>query len=291
MPDLDRDEILQHLQGDEDTLPGGYPFSRCSDAVRQEIDPAAMTASFVIVTRGKDVNRNGHRVQITASDDGGGFLLDSFGQNPVVFFDHGFHGVPWPIGRSDTPKLSASKATASVTFSQSLPEARVVFGLLDEGILNTASVSFLPLKGRLFKPARQKLGEDEFDFRRDQAFDFLTNDLLEWSVVGVPADPGAVRKALDRGQVGGERITRQMQAALAVYAERPKVYLPVVDWAGLAQQIASPSPPTAAATLTLADTSLITNAVKDAVHDALAPLVSRQDDFARQLKLATGKVD
>jgi len=208
----DLDSILGEMEP-EALLQSGYPFSRNPDALRQKIDENAMTADFVIVTRGTDINRNGHMVQIAPGGDGEGIKLDHYEKNPVVYFDHGF-GFPVPIARSSLPKLSKSKATATATFSQILPEAAVFFGLIAEGILNTASVSFLPTKARRFKPKSKELGEDEEDFRPWMSYDFLSSDLLEWSVVGVPADPGAVRKCLDRRQINGYRITQRLIAPL-----------------------------------------------------------------------------
>jgi len=207
------DSILQEVSSDL-LLPNGYPFSPSHEALKQAVDESAMTADFIIVTRGNDINRNGSMVQIVADERGEGIKLNHYQNNPVVYFDHGF-GFPIPIARSSLPKLYKTKATATATFSQILPEASIFFGLIAEGILNTASVSFLPTKARLFKPkSSRNLSEDETEFRPYMAYDFLTSDLLEWSVVGVPADPEAVRKCLDRGQINGYRLTQRVMEPL-----------------------------------------------------------------------------
>ena len=44
--------------------------------------------------------------------------------------------------------------------------------------------------------------------------DYTESDLLEWSVVSIPADPGAVRRCLDRGHVNGEAITMSLQGVM-----------------------------------------------------------------------------
>lgn len=229
MPEVIENDIPAHLEFDADlssmdailddlpsdaVLENGYPFMRSGDAVRQAIDEAAMTADFIIVTRGSDINRNGHMCQIAPGADGEGFKLDNYANNPVVYFDHGY-GFNIPIAKSSLPKLTKKHATATATFSQVLPEAAIFFGLIAEGILNTASVSFLPLKAKRFKAKQlDKLKEDEEDFRPWMSYDFLTSELLEWSVVGVPADPGAIRKCLDRRSVNGYRITQRLIAPL-----------------------------------------------------------------------------
>src|SRR5690606_19366119 len=70
----------------EALLQSRYPFSRNPDALRQKIDENAMTSDFVIVTRGTDINRNGHMVQIAPGGDGEGIQLDHYEKNPVVYF-------------------------------------------------------------------------------------------------------------------------------------------------------------------------------------------------------------
>lgn len=215
------DAILQSLDAD-DLLANGLPFSRCTDAVQQSIDEASMTADFVIVTRSKSINRNGHMVQIAPDDSGRGLVLDNFERNPIVLWNHGQDAGVFPIARSSVPKLSKSKATATATFSQSNPDAMAIFALIAEGILNTASVSFLPMRARLAKQRPEKLGDDEVSFRGPMVFDFIDNDLLEWSIVDVPADPGAVRRHLERGGINECRFSRALSMSLSRVAE-PRV--------------------------------------------------------------------
>lgn len=211
------EEILDSL--DSESLEGnGYPATRDSLSVRQRIDEKAMTADFIIVTSKTDINRNGHRVQITSGDGGKGLLLNNFKRNPVVFFDHAQTGLSLPIARSSVPELFDNRATATAEFSQSLPEAMQIFALIAEGILGTASIGFMPLKARYFIPKQESTGEDEVQFRNGRALHFMSNDLLEWSVVGVPADPGAVRRSLDLGKIGGEKITQSVRNALSKHA-------------------------------------------------------------------------
>jgi hypothetical protein len=234
------DEILSRLSEDAEATANGYPITRCADSlvVRDAINESAMTADFVIVTRSKDINRNGHRVLISADEEAGGqgLVLSNFERNPVVLWNHGFGGVPFPIARSGAVRLLKTKAEATAQFSQSLPEASQIFALIAEGILNTTSISFLPLKARLMKLEQEKLQEDEYNFRGQYAFDFLTNDLLEWSVVDIPADAGAVRKCLERGSIKGEKITQCIRQSLVKMAGDKPVLGVGVDLAALQQK-------------------------------------------------------
>lgn len=203
----------------------GYPFFRCDDAISQGVNPNDMTADFVIVTRGKGSNRNGCMVQITPGDAGGGILLDSYQKNPVVLLNHG-EQFALPIGVSSVPVLAEKKATAQVKFSQRLPEAVQVFALVDEGLLRTSSISYLPLKARMQSLKRKKADEAEIEFVGGQCVDFTESDLLEWSVVTIPADPGAVRRCLELGKIRDERLTQAIRQSLAPHAEEAKA------WAG-----------------------------------------------------------
>lgn len=237
-------DLLDAIQSGCDLSPSGYPCIDSGEVVSDSFDPSewydeavvqgvdasSMSAAFVIVTRGKSINRNGHMVQIAPDKDAEGIKLDNYRTNPVVLFDHGF-GFPMPIGISEDPKgrntvkLMKNKATAVAYFSQRLPEAVQVFALIDEGILRTSSISFLPERGRLIK--QQSAERDgEVSFEPWQSFDFIESDLLEWSVVGIPADPGAVRKCLDRGQINGERITAPLRQSLVRMAGEAPVWSP-----------------------------------------------------------------
>lgn len=228
------DPETQDLSGASDILEAGgdsisltrhgYPFHRCDDAVKQAVNPNDMTADFVIVTRSKGSNRNGCMVQITPGDAGGGILLDSYKSNPVVLLNHG-QDFALPIGVSSIPVLAEKKATATVTFSQRLPEAMQIFGLIDEGVLRTASISYLPLKARMQSLKRKKSdSEAEIEFSGDRCIDFTESDLLEWSVVTIPADPGAVRRFLELGRIREEKITQAIRQSLAPHAEEAKAW-------------------------------------------------------------------
>ena len=81
--------------------------------------------------------------------------------------------------------------------------------------MRTASVQFLPKRARkLAVKQRQDLGEDEVSLVDGIGLDYTESDLLEWSVVSIPADPGAVRRCLDRGHVNGEAITMSLQGVM-----------------------------------------------------------------------------
>lgn len=229
--DLDPPEFRQALAADElrgldiikaahisELLPSGYPSYRSSETVLQKVSPGDMSASFVILTRQKAPNRHGNIVQIVPGDRGDGLLLDHYQLNPVVLFDHGLQ-MSLPIGTSESPagdlkvKLGKSKAIATAYFSQSLPEASTIFALIDEGILRTASVQFLPKRAVRMTQKQRQSEDGEVQLGDGGGLDYTESDLLEWSVVSIPADPGAIRRHLDVGHVNGESIALSLRPA------------------------------------------------------------------------------
>lgn len=287
-------EILQECGGaGVPVTRGGYPLFQAPGAVSQGVDPKGMTADFCIVTRGPDANRNGCLVQITPGDGGQGLILDNFVQNPVVLLNHG-EQFALPIGVSSTPFLAETKATATVRFSQRLPEAMQVFALIDEGLLKTASISYLPLKARVAKvkgPGRESAGrpakgdprasDGVVDFRGDRCIDFISNDLLEWSVVTIPADPGAVRRCLELGNIRGERLTRSIRQSLEPQAEAQRAF---AGWTrgrdALASRLAGRSG-TAAALPAKGAPLPLSRIVAEAIAPHLVPIVQRMEQAER----------
>lgn len=226
-----QDNLLHQIRQDAPRLllPNGRPYRREEGGVVSDsIDETNMTASFVVVTRRKSPNRNGHTVQIIQDEatGGAGIMLDNYAKNPQVWFDHGFNTrIPLSIGVAEiNGKLSwrgmKTKAESTVKFSQSNEDAGLIFAMVAEGIYRTASISFLPLlavRNEVKERKTRKATSDRevIDVGSPWAsYDFIENDLLEWSVVGVPADPDAVRKCLDRGSLHDMKVSDNFRHVL-----------------------------------------------------------------------------
>ena len=217
---LDGSDVLSRLASDSPSCltQAGYPFSACQAAQIEAKDPKKMSATFTVVTRGKMPNRHGNMVQIVDGPNGRGMTIEDWSANPVVLFDHGM-GLSMPIGTAMKDgelywQASKNKAVSTVFFSQSLPEAVAIYALIDEGILRAASVQFIPTKAmRLaFKADKLPEGVQSLDYA---GYDFTESQLLEWSVVAIPADPGALKKSLDVGKIAGQKIGAGLKWALA----------------------------------------------------------------------------
>ena len=241
---LSGEDLMQAAAGSPARLPSGYLQTLDSESVVQAaVDAKDMSVPFVIVTRGAGFNRAGNKVQIVPGEYGQGLQSEDYVRNPIVLLDHGM-GFSLPIAKSETRdgkstlNLMATRAEARAYFSQSLPEAVQVFALIDEGILRTASIQFRPVKAikMRWKPDEAKTtakGEEIvnfWDLRMQYAgmacLDFVESTLLEWSVVSIPADTGAVRKCLDRGTIGTERITQSLVPMLQGMAGEKQVWAP-----------------------------------------------------------------
>ncbi len=222
------DDILEDMSEHQLTH-SGYPASFDNDAVTQKISESEMSAEFIIVTRNKATNRNDSMVHILPHENYQGMMLENYVTNPVVLWNHGYD-FSLPIGISEdragksTVKLMKKRAEATVYFSQVLPEAEMIFALIAEGILRTASIGFMPQVAKRIKiEDKRKMDDDTMAWSGGYGFDFLESEMFEWSVVDVPADPGALRKRLELGNCGGVKLRGAMKRSLSRVAEKPEV--------------------------------------------------------------------
>ncbi len=121
-----------------------------------------------------EVDRDGDTIKVTGWD------VSDWKKNPVVLWAHD-HSIP-AVARG----LSVKKADGALVSRAAFPLREVYeFGgmigdMVKAKILHTASVGFIPREYALVET------EERF------GFDFKKQSLLEWSVVNVPSNPGAV---------------------------------------------------------------------------------------------------
>ena len=136
---------------------------------------------------------NRYRITIAASEkvrqppelDFEGMSTDNYLRNPVVMWAHDAIGRSpsggLPIGRTlSLAKTGAGEVIADFEFLSDDPFAQRVKNAWDKGFLQAASVSWLPL---------------ETTPTSDGGWRDTRSELLEWSIVSVPADPDALRDA------------------------------------------------------------------------------------------------
>lgn len=126
------------------------------------------------------VDRDGDVVRASGWD------LTNFRANPVVMYAHDYRSLP--VGRASAIGTQGSSLVAQVQFSDAHQLARDVKALVDEGVLRSTSVGFMPT----VEPKR--LGDDP-----QGGYEFVGQELLEFSIVPIPANPEALRRAMDKG--------------------------------------------------------------------------------------------
>lgn len=134
-----------------------------------------------------------------------GWELVNFKRNPVLLFGHNSRDLP--IGRVPEVKVEGKRLLATAEFRPEGDNAFTddVWKALQSGFLNAVSVGFLPT-------VEPKIIRDEDD--RFAGFEFVGQELLELSVVPVPANPAALALARDLG------LSAEAQRRLLVSDER-----------------------------------------------------------------------
>lgn len=102
-----------------------------------------------------------------------GWRLDRFRKNPVLLYGHDDRGLP--IGRCKNVRVEGRKLVGDVEFAdaETYPFADTVYRMVKGGFLNAGSIRFEPIKWQM---------------RDDGGIDFLEQELLEFSIVAVPAN-------------------------------------------------------------------------------------------------------
>ena len=114
-----------------------------------------------------------------------GWTLDNFKKNPVVPFGHNYKDLP--VAKSLTIDIVKNQLVSVAEFvsKEIYPFADTVYQMIKGGFLNATSVGF------------KALAYEQNDERG--GYDFLKQELLEYSVVPIPSNPDALVQARDAG--------------------------------------------------------------------------------------------
>ena len=153
-------------------------------------------SAYMDIVERRAVDGGRYRVTIAANEsartqpdlDLGGLSTDGYSRNPVVMWAHDAVGRSpsggLPIGRTvELDRGPGGRIVAEFEFLEGDPFAQRVRNAWDQGFLRAASISWLPLESRPVEGGRLR------DTR---------SELLEWSIVAVPADPDALRESQRR---------------------------------------------------------------------------------------------
>ena len=164
--------------------------ARPAGAAHDDPERAVRTTQVDLVER-EAAGQGAYRVTIAANDkarqppelDLSGISTENYFKNPVVMWAHDLTGRSpsggLPIGRTLALDWVRGRGlVARFEFLDDDPFAKRVRNAWDKGFLRAASISWVPLES----------GRSDDGGRRD-----TRADLLEWSIVPVPADPEALR--------------------------------------------------------------------------------------------------
>ena len=143
----------------------------------KEVEGRERTIRFVISTGSVDRDRD----TIAPA----GWKFDAFKKNPVVLWAHDYRKLP--IAKAVEIEVRDDKLVATAEFATAdmNPLAESVYRMLKGGFLRATSVGF--------EPKRHVYNEDR------RGVDFIEQELLEFSVVPVPANPEALMEAAAKG--------------------------------------------------------------------------------------------
>ncbi len=148
----------------------------------REVDSEAHRVTAVISTG--DVARDG------AIIDPAGWDFSNYDRNPVVLWMHNDGAMPF--ARTTERMATDKELIARAEFDMEDPLGATAFRKISNGYVNATSVRWLPKRTEMRK--RDEDGEDD-----DKILVFVEQELLEWSFVTIPADPGATILRADGG--------------------------------------------------------------------------------------------
>jgi HK97 family phage prohead protease len=174
---LDRESFLKHIaEGDHDQ----YGLYKGLDT---EIKALGGNKVEFVISSGS-VDRDNDIVV----PDGGDFK--HWRKNPVVLFAHNSHNPP--VAKGSNIKIGSDKkirATAEFTPNDLYPFGHMIGRMVSEGFLKATSIGF--------KPKKMKQADDQE--KRPWGLDFEEWELLEFSIVPIPANPEALISAHTAG--------------------------------------------------------------------------------------------
>ena len=134
------------------------------------------------------VDREGDTVAVS------GWQLGAFKTNPVVLWGH--QAGELPIGKCTAIGVEGGALKAVVEF---VPADMPAIGPLAEAVLRMSRDGFLSATSVGFRPLQFELAKDRDDGQSwFPPIDFLKQDLLEFSIVSIPANPEALIDPAER---------------------------------------------------------------------------------------------
>lgn len=131
----------------------------------------------------------------------GGLKLDNFRRNPVVPDCHDYSSIARILGTCDSVVVKDGRLVNAVRFALDNPLGALAYKMAKAGHIRAQSIGFLPQKYQAL-PGSQN------------GYEFLESDLLEISLVVVPANANAVaemKSALQSGAINKGDLTNVVE--------------------------------------------------------------------------------
>lgn len=151
-------------------LPDGTRIRQDFAVSEKAIDAETYSIEFTAST--DSVDRHGDRIAVD------GWRTEDFLKNPVLMLNHDYSILP--IGRVTSLHFTDGALKARAVLDGDDPLARKVFAKIEKGFLNSVSVGLIPRKYEFSK-----------DKEREYGIDILESELIEISVVAIPANRDA----------------------------------------------------------------------------------------------------
>lgn len=163
-----------------------------SEITKDDGDDGSRRIKFTITTEAKD--RDGDIVRSAGLD------LDQFRLNPVVLFAHDSRRPP--IGRAVDISHGDGAISATAEFMDNDVDTSgfsdMIFRMVRSGFLRATSIGFIPTKFEFLPEDEDDEDSPHVGFRFP-GLDFIESELLEFSIVPVPANPEALIDARRAG--------------------------------------------------------------------------------------------
>ncbi|MFA5208495.1 MAG: hypothetical protein WC428_07680 [Candidatus Paceibacterota bacterium] len=174
----------------------------------RSIDDSARTAEFIISSG----TRDRHKTVLNPKN----WALDNYRKNPIVGYDHDIYGGVCAgsdpdkiIGKSEIWQENDQLIARVIFEPESINQmAEKIRRKVAFGTLRAASVGFYPIS---VNGEEGYYGEgDEERGKPNETFYYYGQELVEWSIVNIPSNPDAVKKAL-RSQVANALLYLQRE--------------------------------------------------------------------------------
>lgn len=224
---LTREQLISVKDGgDIHALDNGMLRTSVVDTTEKEFDDEQQVIQHFITTESLD--RHGDVVRAS------GGQMENFAKNPVVLYGHDYYG--FPVGKSlwqKTKTKAGVKGVLAATQFAKTPEGTLCYQLWKDGFLNAASIGFIPLEYEVMRGP-----EDETGYKPIVGLEFTKWELLEYSIVPVPANAEALRLAISKAESVDQSVREKLIESIEKGVIRYKKY-PLADegesWDGPAQ--------------------------------------------------------